>query len=99
MRLDNLEARFAARRARGRRRGLEITDEGLLLGARTLLAGLPLDGEEARILALLSAAFACAASPQILNIMRKAIGLWKGGEKFRAQLHLTYARLPPLTEE
>ncbi len=31
--------------------------------------------------------------------MRKAAGLWSAGEKFRAQLHLTYARLPPLTEE
>ena len=99
MRLDDLEARFAARRAQGLRRNLEITDEGVLLGAGTLLAGLALDGEEARILAVLSAAFACAVSPQILDILGKAIALWKGGEKFRAQLHLTYARLPPLTEE
>ena len=44
-------------------------------------------------------AFACAISPQILDILGKKIALWKGGEKFRAQLHLTYARLPPLTEE
>jgi hypothetical protein len=99
LRLDDLEARFAARRAPRLRRNLEITDEGLLLGAGTLLAGLPLDGEEARVLALLSAAFACAVSPQILDVLGKAIALWKGGEKFRAQLHLTYARLPPLTEE
>ena len=99
MRLDDLEARFAARRAQGLRRNLEITHEGLLLGAGTLLAGLALAGEEARILALLSAAFACAVSPQILDILGKAIALWKGGEKFRAQLHLTCARLPPLTEE
>jgi hypothetical protein len=99
LRLDDLEARFAARRARGLRRGLEITDEGLLLGAGTLLAGLALDGEDAHILALLSAAFACAVSPQILDVVGKAIGLWKGGEEFLAQLHLTYARLPPLTEE
>ena len=99
MRLDDLEARFAARRAQGLRRNLEITDEGFLLGAGTLLAGLALDGEEARILTVLSAAFACAVSPQILDILGKAIALWKGAEKFRAQLHLTYARLPPLTEE
>ncbi len=99
MRLDDLEAGFAARRARGLRRNLEITDEGLLLGAGTLLAGLALDGEEPRLLALLSAAFACAASPQILDILRKAIGLWTRGDKFLAQLHLTYARLPPLSEE
>ena len=99
MRLDDLEARFAARRAQGLRRNLEITDEGFLLGAGTLLAGLALDGEEARILTVLSAAFVCAVSPQILDVLGKAISLWKGGEKFRAQLHLTYARLPPLTEE
>jgi hypothetical protein len=99
LRLDDLEARFAARRAQGLRRNLEITDEGVLLGAGTLLAGLALDGEEARILTVLSVAFACAVSPQILDILGKAIALWKGGEKFRAQLHLTYARLPPLTEE
>jgi hypothetical protein len=31
--------------------------------------------------------------------MRKAKDLWSQGEKFLAQLHLTYARLPPLTED
>lgn len=100
MRIDDLEAGSAARRrAQGLRRNVEITDAAILLGAGILLAGLSLDGAEPRLLALLAAAFGCAASPRILDVMQKATGLWKGGEKFRAQLHLTYARLPPLTEE
>jgi hypothetical protein len=55
--LDDLETRFAERR-RGRRfrRSLEITNEGFLLGADTLLASRALDGEEPRALALLAAA-------------------------------------------
>ena len=44
-------------------------------------------------------AFAWAISSQILDVLGKATALWNAGEKFRAQLHLTYARLPPLTEE
>ncbi len=73
--LDDLEARFAERRALGLRRGLEITNQGAPARRR-----------------------ACAVSPHVLDVLGKAIGLWKGGEKFPAQLHLTYARLPPLTE-
>ena len=42
---------------------------------------------------------AAPSSPQILDILRKAIGFWTRGDKFLAQLHLTYARLPPLSEE
>ena len=44
-------------------------------------------------------AFACAISSQILDVLGKAGALWKDGERFRAQMHLSYARLPPLTEE
>ncbi|WOJ90921.1 hypothetical protein RZS28_06450 [Methylocapsa polymorpha] len=98
--LDDLETRFGERRRMRRlRHSLEIMDEGFLLGADTLLATRALDGEEPRALALLAGAHGRALSPQILDIMRKAQDLWSRGEKFLAQLHLTFARVPPLTEE
>ncbi len=98
--LDDLDARFdERRRARGLRRSLEITNKDFLLGADTLLATGVLEGEEARALALLAAAHVRALSPLILDIMRKAQDLWSRGEKSLAQLHLTFARLPPLTDD
>jgi hypothetical protein len=97
--LDDLKPGFAERRrSHGLRPNLEMTDEGLVLGAGTLLAR-PRGGEEPRILALLAAALGRVVSPQILDVMRKALDLWSCGEKFLAQLHLTFARLPPLTED
>jgi hypothetical protein len=48
--LDDLEVRFVERRrSHGLRPNLEITGEGLLLGADTLLAKRVLGGEEPRI--------------------------------------------------
>jgi hypothetical protein len=96
--LDDLEVRFVERRrSHGLRPNLEITGEGLLLGAGTLLAR-PRGGEEPCILALL-AAVGRVVSPQILDVMRKALDLWSRCEKFLAQLLLTFVRLPPLTED
>jgi hypothetical protein len=48
---------------------------------------------------LLAAALGRAVSPRILDVMRKALDLWSRGEKFLAQLLLTFVRLPPLTED
>ena len=96
--LDDLELSFAGlRRSRGLRRSLEITGEGIVLGPGTLLARRVLGGEEPRILALLAAAHGHAVSAQILGVIRKALDLWSHGEKFLSQLHLSHARLPPLT--
>ncbi len=76
-----------------------MSDEGFVLGAGTLVAELVLDDEKPRILAMLSTALQRAVSPQILDVMRKAVDLWSRGETALAQLHLAYARLPPLTGE
>jgi len=97
---DDLETRFTERRRScGIRRALEMTNEGLMLGAGVLLTRCAAEGEELRILALLAATHGRAVSPQIIDVMRKASDLWSRGEKFLAQLHLAFARLPPLTED
>ncbi len=77
-----------------------------MLGAGTLLArpragerALAQDDEGPRILALLAAAHGRSVSPQILDNIRKALGLWRRDEKCLAQLHLSCARLPPLTRD
>jgi hypothetical protein len=77
-----------------------------MLGAGTLLArpragerALAQDDEGPRILALLAAAHGRSVSPRILDNIRKALGLWRRGEKCLAQLHLSCARLPPLTRD
>jgi hypothetical protein len=103
--LDDLETRFVERRrSHGLRPNLEMTSEGLVLGVDTLLVR-PHDGEGAlaqdsegpRILALLAAAHGRSVSPQILDSIRKALDLWSRDEKCLAQLHLSHARLPPMT--
>jgi hypothetical protein len=93
------EARF-----RSFRPYLYIDDEGLSLGAGTLLApmaqdreGLPalaLDGEETRILATLSLGFRQPISIAALKFIRRASMQWGRDEKALAHFELAYARLP-----
>jgi len=69
--LDDLNTIFVdRRRAHGLRPNLEMTDEGLVLGAGTLLASprggeraLAQEGEGPRVLALLAAAHGRSVSP------------------------------------
>jgi hypothetical protein len=88
------------------RRGLEITSEGLLLGAGTCLAKmvpgaggasiLALDGQASRIFALLSVAYQGSIPVSIMETLRKASDFWSRGEKALAYLLLSFCRLPPL---
>ncbi len=83
---------------------LYIDDEGLSLGAGTLLApmavnqagvpGLALDGEEVRILATLSLGFRKSIPISALKFIRRASEQWSRGEKALAHFELAYARLP-----
>jgi len=77
-----------------------FTPEGLVFGAGTVL--LPVDGrrrlrklngQEARILALLSAAYGKAISPAVLGNIERAAKSWHEGDNCLAYVHLAHARL------
>lgn len=82
---------------------LRITPEGLVLGAGTVL--LPADGPrqlrsttgcEARVLALLSAAYDRAVDPAVLGNIARAAKAWNAGDDCLAYIHLAHARLGEL---
>ena len=89
------------------RRGLlqrsELTDDGLVLGARTLLAASFYHPDETaahdRLVALLAAAYDgrvdAAAPPRIA----KAMAVWRSGDRALAACHLALARLPPVAPD
>jgi hypothetical protein len=83
---------------------MEITGEGLVLGAGTILAkmggdskgapALSLDGER-RIMAALATAYGRPAGVHDLAKMRRAAELWSEGDKALAHIHLAFVGLPP----
>jgi hypothetical protein len=82
---------------------LRIASEGLVLGASTVL--LPVDGPrqlrttkggEARVLALLSAAYDRAVQPAVLGNIDRAAKAWNAGDDCLAYIHLAHARLGEL---
>jgi hypothetical protein len=87
---------------------MEITGEGLTLGAGTVLAGMAKDergrqplalDDEPRALALLATAYERPVKDYVLAKMCRAAELWNEGEKALAHIHLAYARLPDCGEE
>jgi hypothetical protein len=87
---------------------MEITSDGLMLGAGTLLAkmaqeerGRPLLAldDEPRVMALLATAYEQPVDPYILTKMRRACELWNADEKALAHIHLAYANLPHCDED
>ena len=94
-------------RARGLRPRMEITGEGLTLGAGTMLAGMARDergrprlalDDEPRVMALLATAYDQPVEAYVLGKMRRACDLWNEGEKALAHIHLAHAGLPPCDE-
>ena len=84
---------------------LNLTPEGLALGAGTVLV--PADGphrlksfegQEARVLALLSAAYGRAIAPSVLGNIERAAKAWGEGDDCLAYIHLAHARLPELRD-
>lgn len=82
---------------------LRIAPEGLVLGSGTIL--LPADaprqlrttkGREARVLALLSAAYDRAVDPAVLGNIERAAKAWNSGDDCLAYIHLAHARLGEL---
>jgi hypothetical protein len=80
---------------------LYFSADGLALGAGTIL--LPaiaprclanLQGEEARLLALLSATYGKAISPSVFSSIMRAAKSWSRGDDVGAAIHLSHAGLP-----
>ena len=78
-----------------------FSPDGLALGAGTIL--LPtegprqlkkLHGEEARVLALLSATYGQAIAPLVLGNIERAAKSWREGDDTLAVIHLAHAALP-----
>ena len=79
---------------------LHFTPEGLVFGAGTVLVPVDgrrrlqkLKGQEARILALLSAAYGKAVSPAVLGNIERAGKSWHEGDDCLAYIHLAHAGL------
>lgn len=77
--------------------------EGLVLGSGTVIIAAngprrlqSLQGQEAQVLALLSAACGKAVAPSVLGSIERATKAWNEGDDCLAYIHLSYARLPPL---
>jgi hypothetical protein len=82
---------------------LNLTPEGLVLGAGTVLVPADgsrrlqsLQGREARVLALLSAAYGRAVAPSVLGNIERAAKAWAEGDDCLAYIHLAHAGLQPL---
>jgi len=81
--------------------------DGLVLGAGSILAPaeyddhsrkICLDGREARLLALLSAAYGRKIDAGVLRHVRRGALRWSEGDEPAATLHLALTRLEPLTQ-
>jgi len=60
---------------------------------------LAIDGEEERILALLSAGFDKSVPVEVIGNMRRASEQWSRGERCLAHIHLGFAGLPQIGED
>ncbi|ARN80704.1 hypothetical protein B1812_06035 [Methylocystis bryophila] len=107
LRRDALEERFEKRlRSRPVAYAPEICEEGLVLGAGTILARMKRDAsgapclaveeDEDRLLALLAAAQGRPASPALRRHLEGASGYWRRGEKALANIRLAFCRHPPV---
>lgn len=80
---------------------LHFSPDGLVLGAGTIL--LPavghrrlakVEGEQARLLALLSATYGRAIAPSVLGNIERAAKSWRDGDDCLAAIHLAHAAWP-----
>jgi hypothetical protein len=87
---------------------MEISGDGLTLGAGTVLAGMAKDqrgrprlafDDEPRVMALLATAFERSVDVRLLAKLRRAAEVWTEGDKALAHIHLAHANLPRCNEE
>ena len=89
-------------RFRGLHAAMTIEKDALVLGARTVLArrnhdgALALDGEDARLLTLLSVAYGQPVSASVLGTIRKASRHARTGDDAMAAMYIALAKLPTL---
>jgi hypothetical protein len=81
---------------------MTFAPDGLVLGAGTVLVPASgsrqlqkLRGQEARLLALLSAAYGKALAPSVLGNIERAMKAWSEGDDCLAYIHLAHAGLAP----
>jgi hypothetical protein len=109
LRGDALRERFEKRLwSRPISHAAEIGDDGLILGAGTILARMTRDAfgaprlaveeDEDRLIALLAAAHGSPASPELRRHLESASDYWRRGEKALANIRLAYAALPRLED-
>ncbi|MGI8570069.1 MAG: hypothetical protein ACR2KT_13910 [Methylocella sp.] len=89
-------------------RAMAFTQAGLVLGRGTLLAefekqrlaprGLALDGNEARVVSLLTAAHGEPVAEAVIEKIRRAAEFWCADEKTLAQIHFAFIGLPTIDE-
>ena len=79
---------------------LNLAPEGLVLGAGTVLVAAEgerrlrsVQGEQARVLALLSAAYGAAVKPSVLGNIERAAKCWREGDDCLAYIHLAHTGL------
>jgi hypothetical protein len=84
---------------------MHLAPEGLVLGSGTLVVAADaarrlssLKGQEARVLALLSAAYNRAVPPSVLGNIERAAKSWREGDDSLAYIHLAHAGLPELQD-
>src|ERR1700722_17429631 len=84
---------------------MHFAPEGLVLGAGTVVVAAEgarrlrsLQGQEARVLALLSAAYGKAVAPSVVGNITRAVKAWSEGDDCLAYIHLAHARLPTLQD-
>ena len=84
---------------------LHLAPEGRRRGAGTVLVPTEaarrltsLDGQEARVLALLSAAYGEAVAPAVLGNIARAADAWRQGDDCLAYIHLAHSRLSKLQD-
>jgi hypothetical protein len=84
---------------------MHLASEGPVLGAGTLVVAADtarrlssLGGQEARVLALLSAAYNRAVPPSVLGNIERAAKSWREGDDSLAYIHLAHAGLPELQD-
>jgi hypothetical protein len=82
---------------------LKFAPEGLVLGAGTVVVAAEsmrqlksLQSQEARVLALLAAAYGRVIAQTVLGNIKRAAKAWEEGEDCLAYIHLAHARLPAL---
>ena len=90
-------------RFRGIQASLCLDGDGLMLGGTVVAkrnhdASLALEGDEARILTLLSVAYEKALDLSTLKTIRRASAIARDGDECKAAMHIALAKLPKISD-